>query len=330
MKSYLRFIQWKDDLCYMQGQGYWMLGNIRLFELTGDDKYREIAGQCAHAVLEQQRSDGAWDYPNPEWKNRVATAEGVWVTLGLLATYRQTQEQPILDGVLRWHTFMENVTGYQEIDDQVAVNYFAYREGARIPNNTAFTIRFLAELADVTNDNTYLARCDGMVNFISAVQLSDGKIPYAVEGEKGGEYVENFQSYQYNAFQCLDLMRYHELTGDGKALSVVQNILDFLKTGIGKDGHVYYEVGKAYRTVTYHTAVTAAAFYQAGQIGMTEYRALAERAYDHVLKRQHRDGSFPHSFGDYHLLSDQRSYPRYLAMILYHLLHTQSVPEKQA
>ena len=53
----------------------------------------------------------------------------------------------------------------------------------------------------------------------------------------------------------------------------------------------------------------------------------AARAYRYVLALQRRDGSFPHSRGDYRLLSDERAYPRYLAMILLHLLQTQ--PEFQ-
>jgi hypothetical protein len=39
-----------------------------------------------------------------------------------------------------------------------------------------------------------------------------------------------------------------------------------------------------------------------------------------LVARQREDGSFPHSRADYRILSDRRSYPRNLAMILVHLL----------
>ncbi len=298
-----------------------MLANWRLAALTGDSKYGEIAERCSATMLDRQQPDGTWEYPNPEWKGRVTTAEGVWGSLGLLESYRQTGDSHYMDGIMKWYRFMTDTIGYQQIGDELAVNYFAYRKGARIPNNSAFVLRFLAELADVTGDASYLDQCDGLINFTRSVQKPSGEFPYAVEGVDGGAYKSHFQCYQYNAFQCLDLMRYHELTQDEAALPLIGDALDFLRRGIGENGHVYYECGNPHRTTTYHTAVVAAAFCKAG----LDYTAA--RAYRYVLALQRRDGSFPHSRGDYRLLSDERAYPRYLAMILLHLLQTQ--PEFQ-
>ena len=47
--------------------------------------------------------------------------------------------------------------------------------------------------------------------------------------------------------------------------------------------------------------------------------SLAPRAFKWVVSQQHENGGFPHSLGDYRVLSDRRSYPRNLSMILYHL-----------
>src|SRR5258708_25188772 len=199
-KSALRAVPWQDDLYYLQGQGYWVLANWRLAALTGDpdSKYRELAERCSATMLDRQRPDGTWEYPNPEWKDRVATAEGVWASLGLLESYRQTGDGHYLDGVMKWYTFMTETIGDQHIGDDLAGNYFAYRKGARVPNNTAFVLRFLAELADVTGDTSYLDRCAGLINFMRAVQKPSGEFPYAVEGEDGGAYKGHFQCYQYN------------------------------------------------------------------------------------------------------------------------------------
>jgi hypothetical protein len=70
--------------------------------------------------------------------------------------------------------------------------------------------------------------------------------------------------------------------------------------------------------------VAAAAFRYSSALGIGDYQGLANRAYRYVLSRQRGNGSFPHSHGDYRVLSDRRSYPRYLAMILYHLLQPES------
>lgn len=320
VKSYLPGLAWNDDLYYLQGQGYWILANWTLFAKTGEERYREIAFRCSEYMLTRQRPDGAWDYPNPEWRGRIATTEGIWGSLGLLETYRHAAEQRFLGGALRWHKFMVETVGFQRERDTLAVNYFAHRRGTRVPNNSADALRFLAELADATGDTVYLHPCAGLLNFMRCAQEATGEFPYAVEGTAGGERRPHFQCYQYNAFQCHGLLRYHDLTGDPTVLPLISGVLGFLRGGLAPDGHAYYACGNRHRSVTYHAAALGAAFAQASQLGLDGYAALADRAYSYVLGLQRPSGSFPYSRGEYHLLSDRRSYPRYLAMILHLLL----------
>ncbi|MDP8923314.1 MAG: hypothetical protein M3O34_10625, partial [Chloroflexota bacterium] len=68
VKSGLRGVAWGDDLYYLQGQGYWTLANWQLFGRSGDEAYRDLAVGCSLGMLAEQRADGAWDYPNPEWR----------------------------------------------------------------------------------------------------------------------------------------------------------------------------------------------------------------------------------------------------------------------
>jgi len=321
VKSYLRQIAWNDHMYYLQAQGYWILGNWALFRLTGENKYRQIGIRCSEYVLEQQHDDGAWDYPNPEWKGRVATNEGTWAALGLLESYRQTDSSVFLEGVLNWHKFLIEVTGFQQIGNELAINYFANRRGARVPNNSITVLGFFAELADVTKDNRYAEPNVGLLNFIQRVQKPSGEFPYAV-GNTADDYVQShFQCYQYNAFECLNLIRYYEITGNSNVLPTITRSLSFLAEGLSEEGYAYYQCGQNKRTVTYHTAALGAALEKASQVGIADYGDLARQAYAYVLGLQRTDGGFIHSQRDYWLLTDQRSYPRYLAMILYHLLH---------
>ena len=326
VKSYVPLLDWNDDMYYIQTQGYWILVNWQLFALTGDESYRGIALACSQSLREHQRPDGAWDYPNPEWKGRVVTSEGTWGSIGLLETYRQTQDQAVLDSILKWLAFLQTQIGFQQHGDELAVNYGVTDRKARVPNNSAFVLRFLAELTAVTGREDNPKRLSQLLNFLKAIQKPNGEIPYAVEGEEGAVRHEHFQCIQYNAFELLDLMRYYELTGDQAALEVIQPMLHFLEQGIGADGHAFYQCGDASHTVSYHTGVLAAAFAKADALGIGLYAAQAERAYRYLLDQQHEDGGFPHSKGDYGVLTDQRSYPRYLAMIAYHLLLTETMP----
>lgn len=320
IKSYLRGVHWNDDLYYLQAQGYWVLANWQLFARTGKEKYAGIALRCSEYMVTQQRDDGAWEYPNPEWKGRIATAEGTWGSLGLLETYRQTSDGAFLRGALRWHKFLVETIGFQQVGDELSVNYFAYRTQPRVPNNSAFVLRFVAELAVVTGDTGYLHPCVDLLTFMDHVQKPTGEFPYSVAGVNGGTVKPHFQCYQYNAFQCLDLIRYYELIGDAAILLLIRNVLNFLSEGLDTDGHAFYECGNRHREVTYHTAVLGAAFAKANQQGIEGYDHLANRAYSYLVGLQQANGGFSYSRRDYHLLSDQRSYPRYLAMILHHLL----------
>jgi hypothetical protein len=320
IKSYFRHISWDDQYYYLQCQGYWALANCLLFEQTADRMFLNIAANCSNRMIERQRKDGAWEYPNPEWAGRIANAEGTWGALGLVETYRQTAETIFLNCVLNWHRFMVTDIGFQQCGDELAVNYFANRQGMRVPNNTAFVLRFFAELADITGDENYRDPCGGLLKFMQNIQKPTGEWPYAVRNEASSKEVAHFQCFQYNAFQCLDLMRYYSLTGDKTVLPLIANVLIFLRRGIAADGHVRYQCENRYRQVVYHTAVVGAAFDHAKRIGIDGYDHLADRAYTYLLGLQKPDGRFHYSRGDYRLLCDRRSYPRYLAMILYHLL----------
>lgn len=320
VKSYVAGVTWRDDLYYLQAQAYWILANWALFDRTGDEQYAGIATACAEEMVARQRDDGAWAYPNPEWARRVATVEGTWGSLGLLETYRRTEDPTLLAAAIRWHEFLQGDIGFQREGDTIAVNYFARRPSTRVPNNSTLVLLFLAALAEITEDRRYAESCAGLIAFLRSAQTARGELPYSVPAVAGGPGRTHFQCFQYNAFQCLDLIWYHTLTGDERVRPLIGGVLRFLSGGIAADGHAWYDCANGHRTVSYHTAALAAAFTEAQRLGITDYLDLARRAYAYLLRLQRPDGSLIHSQRDYRLLRDQRSYPRYLAMILYHLL----------
>jgi hypothetical protein len=326
IKNYLPGSWWRDDLCYMQAQGYWVLANWDLYARTGEARYGEIAVRGSRYIVGQQRQDGAWEYPNPEWKGRVATVEGIWASLGLLETFRQTEGDRFLAPVLRWCAYLQERIGFQQVGDELAINYFAGMPGSRVPNNSADALRFFAELASVTGDWHYLEPSRGLLLFLQRAQKPSGEFPYTVDPGGRRDPRLHFQCYQYNAFESLGLMRYHELTGDVAPLPIVTALLRFLRAGVAADGHVFYDCSHAHRAVTYHAAAVGAAFARAGELNIDHCDELSNRAFGYVRRMKQRDGGYVYSTGDYRWLRDQRSYPRYLAMILHHLLLAQRDP----
>src|SRR5438045_4155758 len=112
VKGYLDFLPWPDKLVYMQGQGYWILGNCLMADLLGDKQSKEIALACSEHVLAAQQPDGYWEYPNPEWKGRIATVEGDFAALGLVECFSQTGQESLMDGAKKWYRYLVDKIGF--------------------------------------------------------------------------------------------------------------------------------------------------------------------------------------------------------------------------
>jgi hypothetical protein len=196
-----------------------------------------------------------------------------------------------------------------------------------VPNNSAFLLRFLAQLSSALGDTSTLARASGLVRFLASAQNPSGELPYSVTSR--GPDTAHFQCVQYNAFQLIDLVEYHVKTGDHAVLAVVHRLLPFVAAGADPAGGAYYDCAQSGRRVVYHSAARAAALASAGALGPglglspAETQATtvaADRGLGWVLACQRDDGGLPFSVCEYGVLRDRRSYPRNLAMILFHLL----------
>jgi hypothetical protein len=307
----------------MQAQGYWILDNWLLYDIHGDDRYQEIAVRTSEAVLARQQEDGSWAYPNPEWEGRIATVEGAFAALGLLESYARTRRPAFLEGAKRWHGVMQERIGFRRQADagMLAVNYFAHStgEGGGVPNNSTLVLWVTARLAQLAEDDSFMAECGPMLAWLAHVQQPDGELPYEVGSDDGAGRV-HFLCYQYNAFEFMDLAHYHSITGDSRVWPTMERLAGFLVAGL-EAGVAGYDCSRREPHVAYYTAAVAQALSQATELGMVDERLAVDEAYHNFLRLQRPDGSFRfHSRQNYRFLSDRRSYPRYLSMMLHHLL----------
>ncbi len=322
-KSYSRRLPWTDDLVYLQAQGYWILDNWLLHDATSQDRYEQLAVRTSESVLGLQHDDGHWAYPNPEWSGRVATVEGCFAALGLLESYARTGRTEFLDGATRWHSYLRGAIGFrsQPRAGMLAVNYFAHSpgNGGGVPNNSTLLLWTAARLAEVTGDQDFLREAPDMLRWLEHVQQPDGELPYAV-GAHAGRTRVHFLCYQYNAFEFMDLVHYHRITGDPGALPVLEGLAAYLTGGL-VGGTARYDCTHLKPEVAYYATAVARALSQAHGLGMADGSAEVAAAYRRTLAHQEADGSFAfHSRNNYRFLTDRRSYPRYLSMMLHHLL----------
>ena len=321
LKNYLRSIDWKDNYYYLQAQAYWIMDNWILHDILGQKKYSDIAMDCSSYVLKRQQKNGYWEYPNPAWKGRITTVEGTFGALSLLETYKRTNENRFLNGALKWYDFANREVGYQEYKDSLAINYFAKRAGALVPNNSTLQLTFLTTLYEYTKEEQYLSLVNSLVKFINYVQKKSGELPYSVSSEfSNKEGRDHFLCYQYNAFQFLDLARGFDITQNSLILDILSKLSLFLANGLKGNGSGKYDCFSNHPEVIYFTAAIAAALLKAVKLELGNFENLSDRAYNYLLANQNAYGAFGYSKKDYRVLSDKRSYPRPQAMILFHLL----------
>jgi hypothetical protein len=318
-KAALAFVPWNDDYVFMQSQGYWILSNWMLLEATGEPKFRALALESTEATLRLQKPEGFWLYPLPERKHLIATVEGNWGAVGLLASYTREPRSEFLQAAIRWYDYLVGGIGFQPHGAGKAINYFDKPRG-KIPNNSAEAVWLFLRLWKATGNPRFLEHVDGMLSFLADAQLPNGELPYIVNGpyEKGRIH---YLCYQYNAFQFLKLAWAAALRPDARAPRLLCALAGFLAKGVTQSGASAADCFCAKPETDYFTAVLAAALREAKGWGALEAGELSERCYTRLLRRQRPDGSFAYTTGDYGFLQDGRSYPRPQVMTLFHLLY---------
>ena len=104
---------------------------------------------------------------------------------------------------------------------------------------------------------------------------------------------------------------------------IFSKLWSFLQRGVQPNDSCANDCASAGGTgpeVDYYTAALGSAAHYAFRMGVDLNDEIAQRCFARVLARQKPDGSFGFSTGNYGFLKDSRSYPRYQAMTLYHLL----------
>jgi hypothetical protein len=309
-----------------------------LHETTGEQKYRALALESTEATLRSQQPEGFWLYPLPERKHLIATVEGNWGAIGLLATYAREPRKELLQAAVRWYDYLVGRIGFQAHAPGKAINYFDKPRG-KIPNNSTEAAWLFLRLWKATGDARFVEHVDAMLDFLANAQLPTGELPYIVEGphEKGRIH---YLCYQYNAFQFLKLAWAAALRSDPRTRRILSALAGFLAKGVTKAGASAADCFHAKPETDYFTAVLAAALREAQKLPIadcrlpiladrqssivnpqSEARERSERCYARLLRRQRPDGSFAYTTGDYGFLRDGRSYPRPQVMTLFHLLY---------
>ncbi|MBN1449862.1 MAG: hypothetical protein JW963_02520 [Anaerolineales bacterium] len=314
IKSYLDWVSWGDRFTYLQAQGYWIKTNLRIFELTGESKYLDIARQCADHIIQMQMPNGVWEHP-PLWERKgyISTLETLWACLGLVFIYKQSKDSKYLGPILKGYQGLTQDIGFNHLMDSLAIKYYAH-SNSLVPNINTIFLWLAAEIHQATGEEHYLNYTKEVLQFLEYSQLESGEFYYAYDNQP------HFQCFQYNAFQFLTLAEYYIIIKDEKSRELLNSLVKFLSIGVARSGSCRFDCYKENPEANYRTAALAAALYLAHQLKFGPYQEISCLAYRRLLSRQNPNGSFDFSDKNYHFLADRRSYPRQQAMILDALL----------
>jgi hypothetical protein len=319
LKSAFSSVAWGDDHVFIQSQGYWILANWMLFEWSGEGRYRQVALESTEATLRLQTAEGYWRYPLPERKHLIATVEGNWGATGLLATYAREPREAFRTRAVAWYDFLVSRIGFLRHAPGEAVNYFQNPRG-KVPNNSVEAVWFCLRLWNATANPRFLEHVDPMLEFIASVQLTSGELPYVVANDyEAGR--KHYLCYQYNAFQFLKLAWSERVRPNLRTTLLLHRLARFLEHGVTAQGASARDCWHAQPEVDYYTAVLGSALWEAERRGLTSSPGMSGKCFARLLSHQRADGGFDYSTGDYRFLRDTRSYPRPMAMTLFHLLY---------
>jgi hypothetical protein len=308
---------------FLQTQGYWIKSNWLMYKLTENPFYKKIAIKCSEDVINEQRIDGSWKYPLRDWRNYVSTVEGTWASLGLIDSYRNTRNNIFLEAPKKWFDFLIKKTGFQEYENSLAVNYFAYSPKSRkVPNNNTLVLWLFSDLYQVTGNNKFLTLCPKLVNFLELTQRQSGELLYEIGHE-------HYLCYHYNCFEFIDLYNYYKTTYENRIKAILEKMANYIATGITDKGSVKHTCFQTNPEILMFSSAAGAALLNAFKLGFIRYNRHIELLYNYILNNQRPDGSFYYSRNDMvyfrkpissGFLSDKNCYPGPMSYMLYHLL----------
>ena len=230
----------------------------------GRTEYRALALESTEATLRLQQPEGFWLYPLPERKHLIATVEGNWGAIGLLATYAREPRKEFLRAAVRWYDYLVGTIGFQPHTPGEAINYFDKPRG-KIPNNSVEAAWLFLRLWKATGEAGFLLHVDAMLDFLASSQLPSGELPYIVDGpyERGRTH---YLCYQYNAFQFLKLAWADSLRPDPRTRRILSALAGFLAQGVTQAGASATDCFHPKPETDYFTAVLAAALREAQRL----------------------------------------------------------------
>jgi len=232
-----------------KGRGYMASGYLKIFELTGDDQYKEKAVKCLDWLIKNKSPN----YSNYSWGNHFdfSSRSGKLPKLEPIIVWTSLIGQTFLDAykILKNTKYIDVATSIsdwilelprEQTDTGACLSYVAYKQ-LSIHNSNMLGAAMLARTAKFTGNETALKVAREAMEYSCSRQLSDGAWYYGEASDR--HWIDNFHTgYNLDSLKC-----YIENTGD-------QTYEKNLRKGFEYFKNTFFEidgVAKYYHNQTY-------------------------------------------------------------------------------
>jgi len=233
------------------GRGYFARGHLKMFQLTGDNRYKHNAIICLDWLMKNKSpysTEYCWgkmfDFSSRGGRQKKYEPITVWTSLiaqAFLDAYEILGEAKYLnvaESVCNWIMEVPRTPGKSGF----CINYTASgKEPCTIHNQSMLAAGLLARAWKHIGKSCYIRTAKEAVEFTCAYQKPDGSWLYGEENKY--HWIDSFHTaYILDGLKC-----YIENTGDGWGKDILRKGFDFYKANFfEKDGRPKYYHNRTY------------------------------------------------------------------------------------
>jgi len=248
------------------GVALFTVANLRLYELTGRDAFREEARELADWLVENRISGyegfcGGHRHPLQHTEKRLAVSDPdiVSTTFGVKALLAAGEyiDSSYRTLALTAADFVLEDLGYSSHPDGARIKYNPVDSGDHYTlNANALGARLLTNLHDASGERRFLTAARDILDYVAAQQTDEGGWMYRDPPESSHLSMDNF----HNGFIIESLLRYREVTGTDRYAETLDDAVRFYRGLFTDDGAPWFDESNEYPRDVHSSAQGAVVF----------------------------------------------------------------------
>lgn len=203
--------------------GQVMLGWLRAFQETSQDRYITAADKAAVFLMDAQSPDGAWRKGNSQFAAQLVPTYNARCGWALILYGQQVNQSDYVEAGRR---NMRYVISQQQENGWFRNNCLS-DESAPLVHTISYAVEGLLGAYDALGDAQYLDAAKATVDHLAKVVPADGNLPGRFDGQ--WQPTVSWSCLTGDAQLAAILLRLATITGDSSYQATAQNLIRFLK-----------------------------------------------------------------------------------------------------